>query len=71
MIELTPRAADKIREFSPDILIPVSRENSSIYDFYKAEELVEAGRRAAIRVLNNLNEEQNEVKKPEYYNLCL
>ena len=45
-------ARDKIREFNPDVVIPVSREISGVYDFYKAEELVEAGRRAAVRVLS-------------------
>jgi NTE family protein len=46
---------DKIREFSPDVLIPVSRDSCGIYDFYKAEEQVEAGRRAASSVLDKLS----------------
>ena len=32
---------------APDILINVSRDSCAMYDFYKAEELVEIGRRAA------------------------
>ncbi len=33
--------------FSPDILINVSRDSCTLYDFYKAEEMVEIGRKAA------------------------
>jgi NTE family protein len=47
-------AEEKIIQFSPEILINVSRESCNIYDFYKAEEQVEAGRRAASKVLDNL-----------------
>jgi len=36
----------------PDHLIEISREASAIWDFYKAEELVEQGRRAAIKALD-------------------
>jgi NTE family protein len=35
----------------PEILISVSRDCCSTYDFYKAEEMVETGRRAAIKSL--------------------
>jgi len=34
--------------FSPDILINVSRDSCTLYDFYKAEEMVEIGRQGAL-----------------------
>ena len=33
--------------FSPDILINISRDSCTMYDFYKAVEMVEIGRQAA------------------------
>ena len=36
-----------LSRFTPDILINVSRESCTMYDFYKAEEMVEIGRQAA------------------------
>jgi len=53
-------AEDKIRQFSPEVLINVSHESCTLYDFYKAEEQVEAGRRAAREVLDNLRNRSNE-----------
>ena len=53
-------AEDKIREFDPEILIQVSRESCNVYDFYKAEQQVEAGRRAAVRVLENIEKKNHE-----------
>jgi NTE family protein len=40
-----------LAQHQPDMLIEVSREASTLWDFYKAEELVELGRRAAIEKL--------------------
>ena len=40
---------------SPDILINVSRDSCGTFDFYKAEELVEIGRLAAIKSLEEYN----------------
>jgi len=37
---------------SPDILINVSRESCHMYDFYKAEEMVETGRDSAMEALD-------------------
>ncbi|MCK5138137.1 MAG: patatin-like phospholipase family protein [Bacteroidales bacterium] len=37
-----------LSRFSPDILINVSRDSCTIYDFYKAEEMIEIGRQAAL-----------------------
>ncbi len=37
-----------LQQNQPDMLIEISRESSTLWDFYKAEELVELGRRAAI-----------------------
>lgn len=47
-------AEDKIKRYSPEILINVSNDSCNLYDFYKAEEQVEAGRCAAKDVLDNL-----------------
>jgi len=47
-------AEEQIKRFSPEVLINVSHESCNIYDFYKAEEQVEAGRRAAIEVLDSI-----------------
>jgi len=44
-----------IEKYPPDILINVSRESCNIFDFYKAEELVEIGRHAAINSLKEYN----------------
>lgn len=44
-----------IEKYPPDILINVSRESCDIFDFYKAEELVEIGRHAAIESLKEYN----------------
>ncbi len=44
-----------IEKYPPDILINVSRESCDIFDFYKAEELVEIGRHAAINSLKEYN----------------
>ena len=40
-----------LEKYPPDILINVSRDTCSIFDFYKAEELVEIGRHAAVTSL--------------------
>jgi NTE family protein len=40
-----------LETYSPDILINISRESCSTYDFYKAEEMVEIGRHAAYEML--------------------
>jgi len=40
-----------LENYSPDILIKISHDSCSMYDFYKAEELVEIGRHAAIEGL--------------------
>ena len=38
-----------IEKYPPDILINISRDSCGTFDFYKAEELVEIGRHAAIK----------------------
>lgn len=38
-----------IEKYPPDILINISRESCGVFDFYKAEELVEIGKYAAIK----------------------
>lgn len=44
-----------LEKYSPDILINVSRDSCSLFDFYKAEELVEVGRYAALTSLREYN----------------
>ena len=41
-----------IEKYPPDILIEVSHDACGTYDFYKAEELVEIGRYAAAKSIN-------------------
>lgn len=48
---------ERITEFNlqqnpPDLLIEISEQSGEIYDFYKAEQLVEIGRYAAIKALD-------------------
>lgn len=45
-------AEEKIRQFSPDLLISVPFDSCNLYDFYRAEEQVENGRLAAVRALS-------------------
>lgn len=40
-----------LAKYPPDILVQVSGEGCGIFDFYKAKEIVERGRRAAAKVL--------------------
>jgi len=40
-----------LEKYPPDILVQVSGEGCGIFDFYKAKEIVERGRRAAEVVL--------------------
>ena len=42
-----------LRDNPPDILIEVSRDSSTIYDFYKADELIEIGHKATMLSLKN------------------
>ena len=46
-----------LEKYPPDVLIEVSHNTCGIFDFYKAEELVEIGRYAAI---NSINEYYNK-----------
>ena len=46
-------AEEKIQQFSPEVLINVPFDSCNLYDFYKAEEQVEAGRRAATEALDS------------------
>jgi len=48
-----------LEHYSPDILIKISSESFNLYDFYKAEEIVEMGRHAA---LESLTEYKNKKK---------
>jgi NTE family protein len=48
-----------IEKHSPDILINISRNSCGTFDFYKAEELVEIGRHAAVK---SIKEYKNKLK---------
>ena len=43
---------DAILEHKPEILIEVSNHMSTIFDFYKAEMIIEEGRKAAAKALS-------------------
>jgi len=45
-------AQESIEKYPPDLLIQISRDSSTMFDFYKAEELVETGRLAAQKALS-------------------
>lgn len=47
-----------LQKYAPDILVKISKESCGTYDFYKAEELVEIGRYAAINSLNEYEKVQ-------------
>jgi NTE family protein len=40
-----------LEQYSPDILIEISRDSCGTYDFYKASEMVEMGKHAAVQCL--------------------
>ena len=44
-----------IEKYPPDILVNISRNSCGTFDFYKAEELVEIGRHAAVNSLKEYN----------------
>ena len=46
-----------LEKYAPDILINVSRESCGLYDFYKAEEMVATGRRAAVAGLKTYKDQ--------------
>lgn len=51
-----------LEKHQPDIVIPVSREVCSMFEFYKAKETIEAGRVAAKETLDNF---EAKLVKPE------
>jgi NTE family protein len=42
-----------LEKYKPDILIEVSKDSYGTYDFYKSEKIIETGRVATIKALNN------------------
>ncbi|MFZ4414117.1 MAG: patatin-like phospholipase family protein [Bacteroidales bacterium] len=46
-------ALANIEKYPPDMLIDISRHSCEMFDFYKAEELVEIGRHSAMEFLEN------------------
>jgi NTE family protein len=52
-----------IEKFPPDILIEVSRDSCGIFDFYKAEEMVEIGRISAQKMFE---EYKNKINKQDF-----
>jgi len=42
-----------IEKYKPDMLINISRHSCGTFDFFKAEELIETGRRAARKSIND------------------
>jgi NTE family protein len=43
-----------LKYFSPDMLIEVSRDSCGTFDFFKAREMIEMGREAAVLALDKL-----------------
>jgi NTE family protein len=53
---MTARMADTaLQMHTPDILMNISRDSCTMYDFYKAEEMVETGRRVASESLDQIH----------------
>jgi NTE family protein len=50
-----------LENYSPDLLIEVSHDSCSMYDFYKAEEMVETGRNAAKESLKEYEKIKSEL----------
>ena len=42
-----------LEKYQPDILINISKDSFGTYDFYKSQQLIEAGRNATIESINN------------------
>lgn len=47
-----------LEKYKPDILIEISKDTFGTYDFYKSEEIIESGRVATLRALNNFKTEK-------------
>ena len=47
-----------LKNYSPDLLIEVSHDACGTFDFFKAEEMLEMGRAATVRVLERRESEQ-------------
>jgi NTE family protein len=47
-----------IEKYNPDILFNVSRNSCGTFEFYKIEEMIENGRKAALFGLSNYNNKQ-------------
>lgn len=54
-IELMIKQMDErtIEKYPPDMVVNISRNSCGLFDFYKAKEMIEAGKNAAIRAMNN------------------
>jgi len=48
-------AVMNIDKYKPDLLINISHHSAGIFDFFKAEELIEAGKQAARKSILNIN----------------
>lgn len=54
-IELMIKQMDErtIEKYPPDMVVNISRNSCGLFDFYRAKEMIEAGKYAAIRAMNN------------------
>jgi len=50
-----------MQNYSPDVLIEISRDACSTFDFFKAGEILEMGRSATIEALNKLEAQQGSL----------
>ena len=56
-----------IEKYKPDILINISHESAGTFDFFKAEELVKAGRLSAKKAIENYDKSMIEKQNTDYY----
>jgi len=51
-------AQNHLEKYPPDILINISKETCTTFDFYRAEELIEIGKMETISTLKNIESHQ-------------
>lgn len=62
---MSKMSQESIDKYSPDVMVKVSHEICSVFDFFRAEELVEMGRYSAV---NSLEDYKNQLSMKEVNN---
>ena len=52
-----------LEKHQPDLLISLSKQSFSTYDFYKAKEIIQEGEEAAIKALKDFNENESQAQR--------